>query len=95
VLWLRARRVGLAQLRDTLAIVFLVLNLAAVPSLAAGGGSISPALLAVLAVGLVAGHAVGLRAHDRLTAGTLERALGAILVAAGAASLTGGLAALR
>ena len=94
VVWLRARRVALTQLRDTLAIVFLVLNLAAVPSLAAGGGSLSLALLPVLAAGLIAGHVLGLRAHRRLAAGTLERALAAVLVTAGVASLIGGAAAL-
>jgi hypothetical protein len=42
VVWLRARRTTLAQLRDTLAIVFLR-NLAALPSLAVRGGAASVA----------------------------------------------------
>jgi uncharacterized protein len=94
VIWLRARRVGLTQLRDTLAIVFLGLNLAAVPSVAAGGASVPLALLALLAAGLVAGHVAGVAARRRLEAGTLERSLAAILVAAGAASVIGGVATL-
>ena len=94
VIWLRARQMALSQLRDTLAVVFLALNLAAVPSVVAGGGSIGPALLLLLAAGLVAGHVVGLQAHRRVSTRALERALGGLLVTAGAASVTGGVAAL-
>ena len=48
MIWLRARRIAVTELRDTLALVFLALNLAALPSLAAGGGSLRPALLPAL-----------------------------------------------
>ena len=43
VMWLRARDATFTQLRDTLAIIFLTLNVAAIPSLTTRGGTI-PAL---------------------------------------------------
>lgn len=92
VIWLRARQATLTQLRDTLAIVFLTLNVAAIPSLTTHGGSISTALLPPLAAGLVIGHLVGLKAHQRLPVRTLDRVLVAILAAAALVSIA---AALR
>ena len=48
VTWLRARDATLTQLRDTLAIIFLTLNVAAIPNLTSRGGSIPAALVPVL-----------------------------------------------
>jgi uncharacterized membrane protein YfcA len=92
VIWLRARQATLTQLRDTLAIVFLTLNIAAIPSLTTHGGTIPTPLLPPLAAGLVIGHLIGLRAHQRLPARTLDRGLLAILTAAALISIA---AALR
>jgi uncharacterized membrane protein YfcA len=87
VTWLSARGATLTQLRDTLAIVFLSLNAAAIPSLATRGGTIPAALLPALAVGLAVGHVIGLRAHDQLPPRVLNRALVVLLTAAGIASV--------
>lgn len=87
VIWLRSRLATLAQLRDTLAVVFLALNTAAIPSVAAHGGSIPVALLPAIATGLIIGHFIGLQAHQRLPIRTLERALTAILSVAAAATI--------
>ena len=43
VTWLRARDATFTQLRDTLAMIFLVLNMAAIPSLISRGGTIPAA----------------------------------------------------
>lgn len=87
VIWLRARHVTLTQLRDTLAIIFLALNLAAIPSIATQGGTIPTTLLPALATGLIIGHVLGLQAHQRLPTRTLDRALVAILITAAGASI--------
>jgi hypothetical protein len=94
VIWLRARRATLIELRDTLAVVFFALNLAAIPSLATRGGSIPAVLLPALAAALLAGHLLGLFAHARLAQRTLDRTLVAILTLAAAASVAAGLAGL-
>jgi H+/Cl- antiporter ClcA len=94
VIWLRARHATLTQLRDTLAIIFLTLNLAAIPSVAAHGGTIPGELLPALAGGLIIGHVVGLQAHQHLPAPALDRALVAILSAAATASIVAGATAL-
>jgi uncharacterized membrane protein YfcA len=90
VLWLRARGATLGQLRDSLAVVFLALNLAAVPSLTAQGGTIPAGAAVTLAGALLAGHAIGLRLPERAA----DRALAAVLALAGAASAIAGAAAL-
>jgi uncharacterized membrane protein YfcA len=89
---LRARRATFTQLRDTLAIIFLTLNLAAIPSVASHGGTIPTTLLPSLAAGLAIGHVLGLQAHQRLPTRTLDRALIAILTAAASASILAGAA---
>jgi uncharacterized protein len=94
VVWLRAREATLTQLRDTLAVVFFALNLAAIPSVATQGGTIPAIVVAALAAGQVTGHVLGLQAHRRLSTRTLDRALVAILVAAAVASVTAALIAL-
>ena len=94
VIWLRARGATLTQLRDTLAIIFLTLNLAAIPSLTTRGGSIPAAAILPTAAGLLLGHALGLAAHNRVPANKLDRALEAVLTAAAAASIIGAATAL-
>jgi uncharacterized membrane protein YfcA len=93
VIWLRARQATLAQLRDTLALIFLTLNLAAIPSVAAHGGTIPHTLLPALAAGLIIGHALGLQAHQRLPTRTLDQTLVAILITAASASILASAAA--
>jgi uncharacterized protein len=93
VIWLRARHTTLAQLRDTLALIFLTLNLAAIPSIAAHGGTIPSTLLPALAAGLIIGHVLGLKAHQSLPTRALDQALIAILITAAAASIFAGAAA--
>jgi uncharacterized membrane protein YfcA len=94
VTWLRARDATFTQLRDTLAVIFLTLNLAAIPTIAARGGKIPVTLIPALAVGLVAGHALGLLAHSRLSERTLQRLLVASLTAAAGASIVAAATAL-
>jgi uncharacterized protein len=94
VIWLRAREATLSQLRDTLAIVFLALNLAAIPTVATRGGTIPTAVVPALAAGLGLGHVLGLQAQRRLSTRVLDRALLAILVAAATASIIAALVAL-
>jgi uncharacterized protein len=91
VIWLRARRATITELRDTLAVVFLGLNLIAIPTVAARGGRIPAALVPALAAGLLAGHLLGLQAHRRLAPRTLDRALRVILAAAAVGSIVAAL----
>lgn len=94
VTWLRARDATFTQLRDTLAMIFLVLNMAAIPSLVSRGGTIPAVLVPALAAGLVVGHVLGLEAHNRLSTRALDRALATLLVAAAVASIVGAATAL-
>jgi uncharacterized membrane protein YfcA len=94
VIWLRARGITLTQLRDTLAIIFMTLNLIAIPSLTARGGSIPAAAILPAAAGLLVGHVLGLAAHNRVSATKLDHALEAVLTAAAAASIIGAVTAL-
>ena len=94
VIWLRARQATLTELRDTLAVIFLALNLAAIPSLATRGGKIPIALLPALAAGVIAGHTLGLGAHNRLPARVLDQGVVAILATAAGASILAGATAL-
>jgi uncharacterized membrane protein YfcA len=93
VIWLRARQTPLAAMRDTLAIIFLVLNLIAIPSVAAHGASVPAVLVPAIAAAIVLGHAIGLQAHRRLEAATLDRLLVVILTAAALASIAGAVSA--
>lgn len=94
VIWLRARGATLTQLRDTLAVIFLILSLVGVPSLLARGGSIPTAALAPLGVGLLVGHVLGSLAHERLAISRLERSLAVVLAVAAVASIVGAAVAL-
>jgi uncharacterized membrane protein YfcA len=90
VIWLRARRAPFEQIRDTLAVVFLTLNLCAIPTLRTHDATTSTTTLAALAAGLALGHAVGLTAGKRLHVRTLDRATIALLLAAAGASIAAG-----
>jgi len=94
VIWLRARGATLTQLRDTLALIFLTLNLIAIPSLTTRGGSIPAAAILPTAAALLVGHVIGLTAHNRVSASRLDRALEVVLAAAAAASIIGAVTAL-
>lgn len=94
VTWLYARGATLTQLRDTLAIVFLTLNVAAIPSLAARGGTIPPVLIPALAAGLIVGHFLGVQAHHQLPQRALDRILVTILATAGFSSVIAALISL-
>lgn len=94
VVWLRARGADFARLRDTLAVVFLALNVLAIPGVASQGGSVSAGALGAIGGGLLVGHAAGLQAGARLGSGRLEGALVALLVAAACASMAAGASAL-
>jgi len=90
VIWLRTRHATLTQLRDTLAIIFLALNLAAIPSITAHGGTIPTEILPALAAGLTTGHILGLQAHQRLPTPALDRVLVVILITVAGASIFAG-----
>jgi uncharacterized membrane protein YfcA len=94
VVWLRAAGASFAQLRDTLAVVFLALNVLAIPGVASQGGGVSSGAVAALGAGLLVGHVAGMRAGTRLESGRLEVALVALLVAAACASMAAGAAAV-
>jgi hypothetical protein len=85
VIWLRAQRATLIQLRDTLAIIFLTVNLAAIPSIATHGGTIPTALLPSVAADLIIGHV-----HQHLPTRTLDRTLITILTTTATASVLAG-----
>lgn len=94
VVWLRASGAGFPQLRDTLAVVFLVLHVLAIPGVASQGGTVSTGALAALGAGLLVGHVAGMQAGTRLGSGRLEGALVALLVAAACASMAAGASAV-
>jgi hypothetical protein len=94
VIWLRARGITVTQVRDTLAIIFMTLNLIAIPNLTAQGGSVPAVAILPISGGLLAGHVLGLTAHNRVSANKLDHALQAVLTAAAAASIIGALTAL-
>lgn len=91
VLWLQARGATLVELRHTLALVFLGLNLLALPTLAAGGAHVDHAALGALLAGIGAGHVTGRTAARRAPLGALERATEVLLVVTGMAALTAAL----
>ena len=94
VVWLRARGVDFARLRDTLAVVFLALNALAIPGVVSQGGTVSAGALGAIGAGLLVGHVAGMQAGARLGSGRLESALVALLVAAACASMAAGASAV-
>lgn len=94
VVWLRARGAAFEQLRDTLAVIFLILNVIAIPSVLSQGGAASLGALAALAGGLLAGHLAGMQAGARLGSRPLERVLVMLLAATACASMAAAVSAL-
>jgi uncharacterized membrane protein YfcA len=97
VLWLHAQGLPAAELRASLAASFLVLNLAggAAVVVAGGAGSLAgPGLLVPLLALVALGHAIGARAFRRLDQHRFRSLVLGLVLAAGAASVVAGLAAL-
>jgi uncharacterized protein len=95
-LWLSRRGLAPVELRDSLSAMFLAIGLIAALALlpVIGRAHLHPALLWAALGCVVAGHAVGSRAFARLDARRFEPLLLLVIVAAGVASLVGGLSAL-
>jgi uncharacterized membrane protein YfcA len=95
VLWLEARGLRPGELRATLSVCFLALDLigGAVLLLAVGlGRAISPGTLALLLLVLAAGHLAGARVFRRLPADRFRTLVLGLVCAAGAASVAAGMA---
>lgn len=92
VLWLEARGLHPAEIRASLAVAFLFLNLAgAVVVLATGGGgAVDPGLLVVLLALVLAGHLLGAAAFRRLDQRSFSRIALGLVALAGAASVVAG-----
>jgi uncharacterized membrane protein YfcA len=95
VLWLEAQGLQPAEMRTSLAICFLALNLAGGAALIAAGGTeaLAGAELLLPLLGLVvAGHLIGARAFRRLDPSRFRLVVFGLVIAAGLASLAAGLA---
>jgi uncharacterized membrane protein YfcA len=95
VLWLHARGARPRELRDTLAVSFLALNLAGAAAIGLTTGAaraLDVGALAVLAPSVVAGHALGRRLLARLDDTHLVHVTLMLVVAAGAAAVAAGIA---
>jgi uncharacterized protein len=92
VLWLEGRGLRPAEIRASLAVAFLFLNLAGgiVVLLTGGGGAIDLGLLVGLLVLVLAGHQVGAAAFRRLDQRAFSRIALALVALAGAASVVAG-----
>ncbi len=95
-LWLGARGLSPAQVRDSLSATFLgigvIVSLTIIPVL--GHARMGAVTLAAAAAGVLAGHAVGSRLFIRLPVARYERLLLLVIFAAGAVSLIAGIEAL-
>jgi uncharacterized protein len=97
VLWLEARGLPPGELRASLNVCFLALNLVGGAVLLVAGGlgrAISPGTLGLLLVVLTAGHLAGARAFRRLPAHRFRVLVLTLVCAAGAASLAAGTASV-
>jgi uncharacterized membrane protein YfcA len=95
VLWFEAQGLRPAEMRTSLAICFLALNLAGGAALIAAGGTgaLAGAELLLPLLGLVvAGYLTGARAFRRLDPGRFRLVVFGLVIVAGAASLAAGLA---
>jgi uncharacterized protein len=93
VLWLRGRGHAPDVFRATMTVAFLALNCVGLALLAAAGEpGLTPGLVAAGLLGTVAGWAFGALVFRRLRPGHHRRAVTALLVSAGVASLVAGLA---
>lgn len=93
LLWLLAREATPPQVRDTLATMFVALNVVALAIVlaVAGGGALDPLALAVLAPLTALGHRAGRSGVDRLEPQRLRVILLALVFAAGVASAVTGI----
>jgi uncharacterized membrane protein YfcA len=93
LLWLLARDATPAQVRDTLATMFVALNVVALAVVVAvaGGGALDPLALAVLAPVTAIGHRAGRSGVDRLEPQQTRAVLLALVLAAGVASAVAGI----
>jgi uncharacterized membrane protein YfcA len=97
VLWLEALGLRPGELRASLNVCFLALNLVGGGVLLVAGGldrAISPGTLGLLLVVMTGGHLAGARAFRRLPADRFRVIVLALVCAAGAASLAAGIASL-
>lgn len=96
LLWLLAREATPPQVRDTLATMFVTLNLAALAIVlaVAGGGALDPLAVAVLAPFTAIGHRTGRSGVDRLEPQRVRAVLLALVLAAGVASAVTGIVEL-
>jgi uncharacterized membrane protein YfcA len=95
LLWLDALGTRPAEVRDSLAASFLVLNLAGTAALAGLAGAdraLDLEAIAILLAPVVAGHALGRLAFNRLDARRFRAITLALALAAGVASVAAGLA---
>jgi uncharacterized protein len=94
-LWLAHRGLGPAEMRDSLGAAFLGMGvigaLVLAPVLAAVGADVDWAALGAGVVCVAGGHAIGSRAFARLPGEHYEPLVLAVIGAAGAASIVGGL----
>jgi uncharacterized protein len=94
VLWFESLGLGPAEMRTSLAVCFLALNLAGAAALIGAGGTGALAgaglLLPLLAL-VVAGHLTGARAFRRLDPSRFRLVVLGLVIVAGAASLAAGL----
>lgn len=94
VLWLERRQAAPAEMRDTLAALFLALSVLGVGVLAVTGrigSAVRPEVLPVLLIAAVVGHVAGRRLFHLLDARRFRGAGLALSALAGVASLVGGL----
>jgi hypothetical protein len=94
VLFLSARRATAAQMRGTLAAVFLALDVVAIAGIAIGGAFSTPpeAAVAAVAVSFPVGVLAGLWLAPRIPEHVYARAVTVLLVALGSSSIVAGLA---
>jgi uncharacterized membrane protein YfcA len=96
VLWLESRRPRPVELRASLAVCFVALNLSGCAVLVASGGidrAVELELLAPLLLVVLAGHVAGLMAFRRLDGPRFSAVVMAVVAAAGLASVAAGLTA--
>ena len=94
VLWLERRQAPPAEMRDTLAVLFLALNLLGAAVLAASGRAaqaLRPEVVLVLLAAAVVGHVVGRRLFHLLDVRRFRAAGLTLSALAGAASIVAGL----
>jgi uncharacterized membrane protein YfcA len=96
LLWLLAREAEPAQVRDTLATMFVALNVVALAIVVAvaGAGALDPGALAILAPLTLLGHRAGRSGVDRLAPERVRALLLALVLAAGVASAITGIVEL-